>query len=304
MFGFEKPSPVAEHEAEGEIERVYHEIRQTLRVTGVNLIFRHWASHKGLLPVIWDAMRLNAETQIFEHAADQLRTEAVRAIGSLGRLGATSEIALGDSQQYQIRAALTMYHYINPKLLLFAAAVRLGLEGNANTHAPPASAIGTVELGFPPRMYAMEMEDPEPDDERLRKIFADIQQTLKLESINSDYRTLALWPDYLAAVWKQLKPVVQRPEYDAATSLLRESARTLAAALPFPVHLSRDSVESSGGSFDKAVESTEAFEMLLPGLILNVTFCLQDWHDGETLARSPFPAPTRAGGSQQTPRNR
>ena len=36
MLGLGKKKPVAEHEAEGEIERVYHEIRQVLSVTGVN----------------------------------------------------------------------------------------------------------------------------------------------------------------------------------------------------------------------------------------------------------------------------
>ncbi len=36
--------PVTVHEAEDEIERVYHEIRQVLRVTGVNLNLRTWAT--------------------------------------------------------------------------------------------------------------------------------------------------------------------------------------------------------------------------------------------------------------------
>lgn len=55
MFGFTQPSQVAKHEAEGEIEEVYHQIGKTLRVTGVNLVFRKWAGQKGLLPVIWDS---------------------------------------------------------------------------------------------------------------------------------------------------------------------------------------------------------------------------------------------------------
>jgi hypothetical protein len=33
-----KPKPVAEYEATGDIERVYYEIRQVLRVAGANLI--------------------------------------------------------------------------------------------------------------------------------------------------------------------------------------------------------------------------------------------------------------------------
>lgn len=294
MFGFGTSAPVAEHEAEGEIERVYHEIRQTLRVTGVNLIFRKWASHEGLLPVIWDGVRANAETQAFEKAADQLRVEAARAVVALGQFGASAEVTLGESQAYQVRAALELYHYINPKLLLLAALVRRELEGkSASRSTQPESAVECIERGFPMQMYAMEMEDPQPDDQRLQEIFADIQQTLSLESINSDYRTLALWPDYLAVVWAKLKPIVQRPEYDAAAGLLRELARTLAAGLPFPTPISRETIEDAGADFDKAVESAESFEGLLPGLILNIALCLQDWHSGDGLARSPFPAKTR-----------
>lgn len=295
MFGFGKSSQVAEYEAEGEIEEVYHQIRQTLRVSGVNLVFRKWAGQTGLLPVAWDAVRRNSETLIFEKAADQLRLEAARSAVSLGRLGVSKDVALGESQAYQVRSALELYHYINPKLLLLVAMVRRGLEGeSAPDAAQPASTVEYVERGIPTRMYAMEMEDPQPDDERLREIFADIQQTLSLESINSDYRTLALWPDYLAAVWTKLKPVVQRSEYDDAASLLREKARTSAAALPFPVEIGRERIEEAGADFDKAVESVKLFERLLPGLILNVGLCLQDWHSSDELALSPFPASTRA----------
>ena len=35
MFGFGKPKQVAETEADGEIERVYHEIKQGLHVSGI-----------------------------------------------------------------------------------------------------------------------------------------------------------------------------------------------------------------------------------------------------------------------------
>lgn len=291
MFGFGKSSQVAEHEAEGEIEEVYHQIRHTLRVTGVNLVFRKWAGQTGLLPVIWGSVRRNAETLAFEKAADQLRLEASRSAVALGRLGASDEVALGESQAYQVCSALELYHYINPKLLLLVAMVRRGLD--ADTASPPESPVEYIERGIPTGMYAMEMEGPQPDDERLQEIFADIQQTLSLESINSDYRTLALWPDYLGAVWTKLKPVVQRPEYDDAASLLREMARTSAAALPFPVTIGRPRIEDAGADFGEAVESAESFERLLPGLILNVALCLQDWHSSDDLALSPFPASTR-----------
>lgn len=73
MFGLNRHEPVSEHEASGEIERVYHEIRQTLRVTVVNLNFRTWAAYGDFLPFLWDAISPNSQTKAFGSAADQLR---------------------------------------------------------------------------------------------------------------------------------------------------------------------------------------------------------------------------------------
>src|SRR5262245_6929871 len=74
MLGFSRANhrPVQEHEAEGDIERIYHEIRQTLRVSGINLDFRLWAGYERFLPVLWNAVAPNAETIAFEKSADQL----------------------------------------------------------------------------------------------------------------------------------------------------------------------------------------------------------------------------------------
>ncbi len=92
-----------------------------------------------------------------------------------------------------------------------------------------------------------------------------------------------------------MKPVVQQPTYEGATSAVRELASTLAAGLPVSIPLTREKLEQSGADFDQAVESTTTFERLLPGLILNVALCLQDWRTADELARSPFPAETRSG---------
>jgi hypothetical protein len=207
-----KPRQLAEYEAKGEIERVYHEIRQVLRVNGVNLNFRTWAGYGGFLPLMWDAIRPNAETRVFEDAADRIRAEAVEKAAALGKLNANTRVTLGESQIYQIKKALDLYHYINPKLLLLTSAVRLALSGQAFGQSAGGDAVELIERGIPAKMYPMEMVSDEPDEELVKQTFEDIKRTLSLPSVNSDYRTLALWPDYLAAAWSELKPIVQREE--------------------------------------------------------------------------------------------
>lgn len=117
MLGLGKKKPVAEYEAEGEIERVYHEIRQVLRVSGVNLNLRTWATFDKFLPAMWDALRPNLETRGFESAADRVRSDAVDAATVFPRLDAVASGTLGESQRFQLQRALNLYHYVNPKLL-------------------------------------------------------------------------------------------------------------------------------------------------------------------------------------------
>lgn len=298
MLGFGKPKQVTEYEAEGEIERVFHEIKQTLRVTGINLNFRTWAGYEKFFPAMWDAVRPNAGTRAFEAAADRVRAEAVRAARQLGLLDIQMRAALGESQAYRLRAALDLYHYINPKLLVFTSAVKLALDGEQPERVGKASAdVELIERGVPARMYPMEMVSTEPEEERIRKLFEDIKQTLSLSSINSDYRTLALWPDYLADGWEKLKPIVQSDEYRQASDNLRETARSLAQRLLLPVPLSRERAEELGEDADEISKTTEKFERLLPSLIINIALFSLDWKTPETLAQSPFPAATRGNAS-------
>jgi hypothetical protein len=94
-----------------------------------------------------------------------------------------------------------LYHYINPKLLLFTSSIKLALDGEPIGQKSVDSHLELITRGAPAKMYPMEMVAEKPQDKRLRDLFDDIKQTLSLSSINSDYRTLALWPDYLAAAW-------------------------------------------------------------------------------------------------------
>lgn len=293
MFGPSKPKVVAEHEAKDNIERVYHEIRQTLRVSGINLNFRTWAGYKKFFPAMWAGMRSNVETRAFEKAADDVRAAAVRAAETLGKLGAAASVRLGESQTYQIRAALDLYHYINPKLLLFTSAVRMALDGETVGGSAANQTVELIERGIPAKMYPLEMVSDEPEDRRIRGLFDDIKGTLSLSAINSDYRTLALWPDYLERAWERLKPITQQDKYRNASDSLRELARSLARDLPYPVRLSLERVKELGEDADDVLKTTEKFERLLPSLILNISLFELDWQTSDLLSRSPFPAKSR-----------
>jgi hypothetical protein len=296
-----KPREISEREASAEVERVFHEVKQVFRVSGVNLVFRLWASSERFFVSMWDAMRPNAETRAFEDAADHLREEAgrhARALGPLGP-GVMDGIRLGPSPRYQLERALELYHYVNPKLLVFVSAVRMALDGE------PLGARGArterIERGIPARMAAMEMLDEQPDEPQLRALFKDIKKTLDLTSLNSDYRTLGLWPEYLEAAWGKLKPLVKRDDYRVAADALRNTARDQARGLPYPVPLSREKVAALGEDVDSVVELTRRFEQLLAPLVLNISLFTLDVFGPHAFDRSPFPAAPREEDAAEPP---
>ncbi|MCL7419736.1 MAG: halocarboxylic acid dehydrogenase DehI family protein [Methylobacter sp.] len=299
VFWFGGPKQVAETEAEDEIERVYHEIKQSLRVSGINLNFRTWAGFEKFFLLMWDAMRPLAETWAFENAADEIRRESVNLAGKLGKIDAKAQVNLGESQKYQIKKALALYHYINPKLLVFTAKVKQALAGETPQSSESPTNTVFIERGIPVPMYPMEMIAAEPEDKRLAAIFEDIKDTLSLSSINSDYRTLGLWPDYLDAAWHELKPIVLAEAYQKASDQLRETAREQAKALP-AISLSKQQIEDLGEDTDEILETTEKFEQLLPSLMINISLLSLDWKPADVLLTSPFPAeskPTGQGGT-------
>lgn len=291
MLKHSRPKPISEQEAKGEIDRVYHEIMQTMRVTGVNLNFRTWASWENFLPLMWDAMRPIVGTLAFEQAGDEVRKRTVSEVRALPTVSAFHSAGLGESQAFQVHAALRLYHYINPKLLVFTSAVRLALMGRVVSHALEPSE--PIVLGPPDGMFPMEMVEEGEEEKRIKAIFEDIASTLSLATINSDYRTLALWPEYLDQAWRALKPITQTVEYNSAADRIRELAREFAQRLPAPAGLTSATVKDTGENVDQILKTTSNFERILPPLILNIAILTGECETDDSRLVSPFPAELR-----------
>lgn len=286
MFGIGKPKPISERTAEGEIERVYHEIKQVLRVTGVDLTFRTWAAMGHWLPVMWDAMRPNAESRAFEHAADLVRADAMRLAENLGPLGAAAALVnFGESRAWQLMKSIELYHFLDPKLLVFTAAVRRALdEGPIAGTNEATEGAELLSPRLPRRMLPMEMQAEQPHHSRLADIFAQIRHTFSLEHLPGNYRTLGLWPDYLEAVWQRLEPLVAHMPFREAAEEVRQMARSMARTLPHPIALSYGRVALIGEDPEKIFETTVRLEERLAPLVLVMALLKRDWRPPTAIA--------------------
>jgi hypothetical protein len=290
MAIFNKTKPTQEYEAEGETERIYYEIRQTLRSTGVPHLFCSWAGHGKFLPLAWSALQPNAETRAFEDASDRLRAEAARLLKPVEKPNVSRHVRLGESQTYHIRASLDLYHYLYPKLLLLTSAVRLSLDGE-RIGKGETGEIERIERGAPAGMIAMELAPEEPHDPRLQELFEEMKKTSMLPAVLMDIRTLALWPDYLIEARKRLMPIVVGSEYKRAAEHLSEAARKEAQNLPYLVSIPRERAKAVVPDIEQVAALTTHFERAYARCILNMVLLECDWKDPDLLALSPFPSP-------------
>lgn len=286
-----RPRQVSEREASGDVERVLHEMRQTLRVTGLDVTVRTWAGFERFLVAMWEAMGPNTETRAFESAGDALRARAVDAVDRWERLGAWDAVPLGESQRHHLRGALELYHYLNPKMLVFTSAVQLALQDEAVGALQPLGSAERIERGAPERMMAMEWVSERPDDARLRKLFTDILESVGPPSLPGEFRALALWPRYLEVAWERLKPRLRSEEWARASDTLLAMSRHLARGLPYEVALSAERLVVLNEDAEVIQRVTAQCEWRLPMLVLAMAALVSDVGDLER--RLPFPAEPR-----------
>jgi hypothetical protein len=122
-----------------------------------------------------------------------------------------------------------------------------------------------------------------------KKIFEEIKRTLNVPVVNTDYRALARWPDFLRDYWALLKAMAQSPLYKEHCQAIRLSAVALVQEFPQPFELTVAQLQDAGLSdadVEAAVRITEVFVRILGGLVLNVAVAKIGLEGGSSAARN------------------
>ena len=199
---------IAEVEATGETAALFQDIRQSLGVPVVNLIFRHLATFPDVLPWCWQSLKplyLNGTIDAQAHALRSTLFLPTAAPIS-GATLADAQLASGDLKT--LRTILRSYERSNAMNMIAFGALLAQLNGTSGSQpARPIEPISTehhaAALGTMPRPLAMsEM------DEQTRML------TLRLAAIGGDhpiiptmYRHFAHWPRYLELLCERLVPL-------------------------------------------------------------------------------------------------
>ena len=199
---------IAEAQATGEIAELYADIRDTLNMSFVNLIWRNLASIPGGLRWTWETMKPLYTNGAVYAQADALR--AAQQLPSVPRLSSAAlrSVGVGAEDHTAIRAALAGYDRGNPLNIVSFSAVMARLNGDPTPAAPPPqpAAAPAAGAGAAPTMLNFDQMAPHVA-EMVRTVnligargkARDVQVSLP--------RNLAHWPGFLALYYTALQPL-------------------------------------------------------------------------------------------------
>jgi hypothetical protein len=230
---------IAEAQASGQVADLFADIRATVGVRVVNLVWRHLATLDGALPWAWAAVKpLYLDGLPDAAMADFHRTMDVPRLASLA----------GD-EPASVDAVLASYDHSNTINLFALGALRAWLNGQAAGEggiAPgPRKAAPDLQL---PRLASEDDVAPETWALVLRlNKFGDQPQPLILASM---YRHLAHAPSFLRRVEAALAPVEADGSLRRAILANRNTAAALAGSLAREISAERP---AQAGEIEKAV---------------------------------------------------
>lgn len=279
-------SEVLEEHAEGDLKGIFQDIKNTLRVPMITLVFGALATEPDYLRVAWRQLHTNAQTVYFEQRADDIRRLAVTSMSELGEIRTPA----GDDG---ISPMLGVFHYVNPKLLLAVSALRSSMLGQAPRVANlPLDEKRQVVSGIPTEMPSVKWIDPATSDQRLQRVFSDIRATSASGIVNSELRAMAEWPEFLDAAWSAVKPRMATPAYRRATRQLRWMADEAVLGFPFRMDATPHTLRHAGLSeqqLDTVRSMLNAFYVAISESVANVAIFITGLDGRSAALESRYP---------------
>ncbi|HZQ37875.1 MAG TPA: hypothetical protein VFD32_18240 [Dehalococcoidia bacterium] len=223
---------VREADAPASVRAVYQEIREVLRVPFVDQLWRVLASEPDYLEAAWRSLAPWLGAEQAERMADGLRRAAVieLAIGLPAHKAFRGDLTrneIGADDRERISNFTMAAHYVLPRLLLAAGALRTAPVAPTDEREPPVPLPRGVAEGMP----YVEPIDPDEAFGEIPGLFAEIRAAHGYQPIADYYRTIARAGDFLRIAWNPLRPIVGDPEYAQQCRTLAEKADALGPRL-------------------------------------------------------------------------
>jgi hypothetical protein len=268
---------VSEAEASPSICAIFDEVRHSLGVPTVPILYQAYAAVPKFLELHWEAMRPALSTRMFFHMGERLAAEAytraqsyfaIPALRSLREGDRTSEV--GDPAISGLAGALGYYQYLDPLLVLITAAQMQafdGVVGSLDEHVEGGSANAIAR--------APELAAEEQAGAALQRIWEERRRTLDVAFVPDEHRAAAMWPGIYQQCWTAVKDLIASPLYADCQYRIGESAWGLVRDLPVPIENDISRLLEAGVSGDQISVLARVNESLFgafTGMLLDVTF--------------------------------
>ncbi|MBI2843336.1 MAG: hypothetical protein HYX78_08045 [Armatimonadetes bacterium] len=229
---------LSEGHSRGRVREIYQEIEHEFAVPLVGSMFRALAAYSDVLDSVWSQFKSNVGTQVFIDFSSRIRSNADAMAADTFELDDLYAWMQGhecDKEDIRrIRYVLEMFHYLNPKLLLTAAAVDVAVNRiqSPNVSRRRPSPSRTQEPEFPTRAPQV-MLDQAPD--QVKEVYFDVLDLMGIPIVPDDFQALGNWQNFIRRTWNDLKPVMRSTTYLEESQRLSRMAVELAQELPHAV---------------------------------------------------------------------
>lgn len=213
---------ITEKEANAEVTAIFTDIKETLGVPFVNLIWRHLATIPGGLAMTWSLAKPLYASKILNESARTLRRETV-LVQTLSPWTESVRAALGLSLQDKSEIVLLLedYGHANSRALLILSYLHASLSAQSSAPGqaevndalslaridPIAELENNKETTIKPARPLPAPAEMTAEVAKLVKILNTFGQSMPSPAEPSLYRHLSYWPSFLAAFWLAVEPM-------------------------------------------------------------------------------------------------
>jgi len=280
---------VREKEAGWRTREIFEQIKQSLGIPFVPVVYQALATYPEFLEQHWQAFSPLTATHQFFQLGDRLRGEAYTRMHNYFQISdlcePLTEMSFSEGAKHQLGDVIDLFNYTNPLLLVIVSAQLLAFEQplGADVNGRDTRAD---HPWFHERPTLVEENVASPP---VKKIYEEMKRTLSLPVVNTDYRAFARWPDFLREYWTVVRRIVQAPSYREQQRGLCESSEVIVRELRMKLDFSPEKIEESGlpeKQLESALRVFQTFQNLLSGLMLNVAAAKIGFEGGTAKATS------------------
>jgi hypothetical protein len=207
---------INEHEALGNINDLYQDIKFVLKVPIVNFVFRTLAYYDQFLKIGWVQVRPNMLTINMEEAAKMLRHPNTSFKAPIIEWNKYYQKETIDT----IRKIIFTFNYVNTKLLLITTAWEESLGyrpivgGKVNN--------GFIQPGIITGLPNIQLINIPEAPSSIQNLLMDIMNKKKGYDVASDYRALVCFPTFLEITWTHMRKHIGSNEYTLFSKALKK----------------------------------------------------------------------------------